>query len=65
VNGWLTKDLLTVMAQQQNAAVSRNLEVTAPVDHRLPAPGVLVVLGLALALVTSVPSSPAPAECDA
>jgi hypothetical protein len=44
VNGWVAKDLLTVIAEQQNEDGS---------DDRLPALGVLVVLGLALHLATS------------
>ena len=50
VNGWVAKDLLTVIAEQQNESVT---------DERLPALGVLVVLGLALHLVTSTrPADP-------
>jgi hypothetical protein len=44
VNGWVAKDLLTVIAEQQNESVT---------DERLPALAVLVVLGLALHLATS------------
>jgi hypothetical protein len=56
VNGWVAKDLLTVIAEQQNEAVS---------DERLPALAVLVVLGLALHIATSTrPAEPggAPSE---
>ena len=44
VNGWAAKDLLAIIAEQQDASVT---------DERLPALGVLVVLGLALVLATS------------
>ncbi len=44
VNGWVAKDLLTIMAEQQNESVT---------DERLPALAVLVVLGLALHMATS------------
>ena len=44
VNGWVAKDLLTVIAEQQNDSVT---------DERLPALAVLVVLGLALHIATS------------
>jgi hypothetical protein len=44
VNGWVAKDLLTVIAEQQNESVT---------DERLPALAVLVVLGLALHVATS------------
>jgi hypothetical protein len=44
VNGWVTKDLLAVIAEQQNESVT---------DERLPALAVLVVLGLALHMATS------------
>jgi hypothetical protein len=44
VNGWVAKDLLTVIAEQQNASVA---------DERLPALAVLLVFGLALHLATS------------
>ncbi|MGY1604559.1 hypothetical protein [Geodermatophilus sp. SYSU D00815] len=56
VNGWVAKDLLTIMAEQQNEALARDTQLAAPaatVDERIPALGVLVVLGVALALVTS------------
>ncbi|CCH87979.1 protein of unknown function [Modestobacter italicus] len=50
VNGWVAKDLLTVIAQQQNDSVT---------DERLPALAVLVVLGLALHIATSMrPTTP-------
>ncbi|SFP60709.1 hypothetical protein SAMN05660464_3659 [Geodermatophilus dictyosporus] len=51
VNGWVAKDLLTVIAEQQNDSVN---------DDRLPALVVLVVLGLALHIATST----RPAEAD-
>jgi hypothetical protein len=51
VNGWVAKDLLTIIAEQQNESVS---------DERLPALAGLVVLGLALHMATSV----RPAEAD-
>jgi len=44
VNGWVAKDLLTVIAEQQNESMT---------DERLPALAVLVVLGLALHVATS------------
>ncbi|MGY1704936.1 hypothetical protein ACI79C_10200 [Geodermatophilus sp. SYSU D00697] len=44
VNGWVAKDLLTIIAEQQNESVT---------DDRLPALAILVVLGLALHLATS------------
>ncbi len=44
VNGWVARDLLTVIAEQQNDSVT---------DERLPALAVLVVLGLALHIATS------------
>jgi hypothetical protein len=58
VNGWVAKDLLTIIAEQQNEALTRD-EVPPPVapivpnDDRIPALVGLLVLGLALALVTS------------
>ncbi len=51
VNGWVAKDLLTVIAEQQNDSVT---------DERLPALAVLVILGLALHIATS--TRPAEAE---
>jgi hypothetical protein len=63
VNGWIAKDLLTIMAEQQNEALTRD-EVPAPppppapADERIPALIGLVVVGLALALATA-PRSPA------
>ncbi|RFU19914.1 hypothetical protein [Geodermatophilus marinus] len=51
VNGWVAKDLLTIIAEQQNDSVT---------DERLPALAVLVVLGLALHIATST----RPAEAD-
>jgi hypothetical protein len=66
VNGWVAKDLLTIIAEQQNEALTRD-EVPPPVapivpnDERMPALAGLLVLGLALALVTS----PRPGSRDA
>ena len=51
VNGWVAKDLLTIIAEQQNESVT---------DERLPALAVLAVLGLALHMATS----PGPAHAD-
>jgi hypothetical protein len=55
VNGWIAKDLLTIIAQQQNDATTRDQQSApvAPSDDRIPALAVLLVLGLALALVTT------------
>jgi hypothetical protein len=51
VNGWVAKDLLTVIAEQQNDAVT---------DSRLTALAGLGVLGLALHIATSSrPAGPA------
>jgi hypothetical protein len=51
VNGWVAKDLLTIIAEEQNDSVT---------DERLPALAVLVVLGLALHIATSTrPTQPA------
>src|SRR3954469_8735657 len=44
VNGWVAKDLLTIIAEKQNESVT---------DERLPALALLVVLGLALHIATS------------
>ena len=58
VNGWVAKDLLEIMARQQNEALTRD-EVPTPVapivpnDERIPALVGLLVLGLALALFTA------------
>lgn len=58
VNGWVAKDLLTIIAEQQNEAFTRP-EVPAPVtpvvpnDNRIPALVGLLVLGVALAVATS------------
>jgi hypothetical protein len=55
VNGWVAKDLLTIIAEQQNEALTRD-EVPPPVvpnDERIPALVGLVVLGLALVVATS------------
>jgi hypothetical protein len=55
VNGWAAKDLLTVIAREQNAALSPQ---TAPRDDRIPAELVLLVLAVALLGGTS-PNTPA------
>jgi hypothetical protein len=58
VNGWVAMDLLKIIAEQQNEALTRE-EVPPPVipvvpnDERIPALVGLVVLGLALVIVTS------------
>jgi hypothetical protein len=58
VNGWVAKDLLTIIAEQQNEALTRP-EVAAPVtpvvprDERIPALAALAVVGLALVAGTS------------
>ncbi len=58
VNGWVAKDLLTIIAEQQNEALTRP-EVPAPLppvvpdDERIPALIGLVVLSLALVASTS------------
>lgn len=58
VNGWAAKDLLTILAKQQNEALTRPV-VPAPVppimpnDDRIPALVGLLVLGVALAMATS------------
>jgi hypothetical protein len=58
VNGWVAKDLLTIIAEQQNEALTRD-EVPPPVqpivpnDERIPAFAGLLLMGLVLALVTS------------
>jgi hypothetical protein len=44
VNGWVAKDLLAIIAEQQDQAVS---------DERLPALAVLIVFGLALHIATT------------
>ncbi len=44
VNGWVARDLLAIIAEQQDRAVS---------DERLPALAVLIVFGLALHLATT------------
>jgi hypothetical protein len=64
VNGWVAKDLLTIIAEQQNDVAS---------DERLPALAGLLVLGVALYAFTwprrtpegSTPASTPPAESDA
>lgn len=58
VNGWVARDLLAIIAEQQNEALTRD-EVPPPVapaqviDHRVPALVGLLVLGMALTMVTS------------
>jgi hypothetical protein len=74
VNGWAARDLLAIIAQQQNEALTRE-EVPAPVpplvpnDERIPALAGLLVVGLGLGLITTprpdaptttVPSDPVP-----
>jgi hypothetical protein len=58
VNGWVTKDLFSIMAEQQNEALVRDavpipLTPVAPHDERIPALVGLLVVGLALALFTA------------
>ncbi len=58
VNGWVAKDLLTIIAEQQNEALTRDevpppIQPITPNDERIPAFAGLLVLGLVLALVTS------------
>ena len=48
-NGWVARDLLTVIAEQQNEVGTR----PAPQDLRVPAMLGVLVLGLALALGTT------------
>ncbi len=61
VNGWVAKDLLTIIAEQQNDVAS---------DERLPALAGLLVLGAALYVFTSpgrgkdVSASPPPAPTE-
>jgi uncharacterized protein YqgV (UPF0045/DUF77 family) len=62
VNGWTAKDLLTIIAKQQNEALTRDpvptpLTPIVPNDERVPALIGLLVLGLGLALFTA-PRSP-------
>jgi hypothetical protein len=58
VNGWVAKDLLTIIAEQQNEALTRD-DVPAPAppvtpnDDRIPALVGLLVVGMALALGTT------------
>src|SRR3712207_2369203 len=62
VNGWAAKDLLAILAEQQNEALTRD-EVPPPVppvtpnDERIPALAGLLVLGLALGLITARPQA--------
>jgi hypothetical protein len=49
VNGWVAKDLLAIIAEQQDRAVS---------DERLPALAVLLVFGLALHIATTPRAEP-------
>jgi hypothetical protein len=58
VNGWTARDLLTIIAKQQNEALTRDAVPTpltpiVPNDQRIPALLGLVVLGAALAMFTS------------
>jgi hypothetical protein len=63
VNGWVAKDLLTIIAEQQNEALTRE-EVPPPVtpatpnDERVPALAGLLVLGFALAVATAPRPTP-------
>jgi hypothetical protein len=57
VNGWAAKDLLTVIAKEQNAALSPK---TAPSDDRIPALLVLGVLGIAMLGATAERRKPGP-----
>jgi hypothetical protein len=74
-NGWAAKDLLEIIAEEQNDAVTRPQvpQVVTPVvppDERIPALVGLVVLGVALFLATAprgtvierIVSSPVPAQ---
>ncbi|WP_138732011.1 hypothetical protein [Modestobacter excelsi] len=58
VNGWVTKDLLEILARQQNEALTRDAVSTpvtpiVPNDERIPALLGLLVLGAGLALLTT------------
>ena len=58
VNGWVAKDLLTILAEQQNEALTRPevpalIPPVAPNDERVPALVGLLVVGLALAVFTT------------
>lgn len=57
VNGWVAKDLLEVVAREQNAALSPK---SAPRDERVPAELLLVVLGVALLAATTPKSHAEP-----
>lgn len=50
VNGWAAKDLLTVIARAENAGLSPQ---PAPMDERIPAELLLLVLGVALIAATT------------
>ena len=58
VNGWTARDLLAIIVQQQNEALTRE-EIPAPVppvvpnDERVPALAGLLVVGLGLGLITT------------
>ena len=62
VNGWVAKDLLAIIAEQQNDALTR-ADIPPPVppvvpnDERIPALIGLLVIGLTLALATAARSS--------
>jgi hypothetical protein len=58
VNGWAAKDLLTVIAKEQNAALAPK---SAPHDDRIPAELLLGVLGISMLAATSEREGPRPA----
>jgi hypothetical protein len=60
VNGWAAKDLLTIIAKQQNEALTRpavapSVPPVTPNDDRIPALVGLLVLGLAPTMATATP----------
>ena len=67
VNGWVARDLLEIIASQQNESLARE-EIAPPVtpvvppDERIPALVGLLVVGVALGLATTPrPAAPVPA----